>query len=210
MKDLINLLEEMQSSDPQIAEESPLTPVQISGTLYLTRLALSRLYLIYGKQTLISNARLLYLRAIHHKWKIEEQSLLSVSRVCFDILCPASNDANRSTNQYILQKCMDLPLSNLLESAQQILKIYIDKVLSKPAKAKADPNQVLPTILAEGRNLFSNFDSQANLTASEEASDLSSPMQVALVLCAMELSIQIISGNKDEEVELYHLLSKVI
>ncbi|KAG2177364.1 hypothetical protein INT43_008021 [Umbelopsis isabellina] len=189
MKDLINLLEEMQSSGSQNAEESPLTPLQISGTLYLTRLALSRLYLIYGNQTLISNARQLYLRAIHHKWKIEEQSVLDVSRVCM--------------------KCMDLPLSNLLESAQHILKIYIDKVLSKPAKTKADPNQVLPTILAEGRNLFSNFDMQTNLTDAEEESYLSSPYQVALVLCAMELSIQSISGNKDEEVDLYHLLSKL-
>ncbi|KAJ2961351.1 hypothetical protein NQZ79_g3354 [Umbelopsis isabellina] len=184
MKDLINLLEDMQSSDSQITEDSPLTPVQISGTLYLTRLALSRLYQIYGNQTLITSARHLYLRAIHHKWKIEEQSLLHVSR-----------------------KCMDIPLSNLLESAQHILKIYIDKVLSKPAKAKADPNQVLPTILAEGRNMFSHFDSQADLTAAEEVIYPPSPNQVALVLCAMELSIQSISDNKDEEVDLYHLLS---
>jgi hypothetical protein len=83
MRDLISLLEEMQASNSQNTEETPLTPVQISGTLYLTRLALSRLLLIYSNQTSISKARHLYLQAIQHKWKIDEQSVLSLSRVEF-------------------------------------------------------------------------------------------------------------------------------
>jgi hypothetical protein len=101
---------------------------------------------------------------------------------------------------------VDISICSLLESAQKILNIYIDKVLSKPAKAKADPNQVLPTILVEGRNLFSTLDDQVNLTDVERAN----PNHVALVICAMEVSIQSISGNTDEEIDLYHRLSKVI
>lgn len=101
-------------------------------------------------------------------------------------------------------------MAQLLVSAQQLLEIYIDKILSKPTKSKVDPNQVLPTVLMEGRNLFSILVAAPSKNINNDGQPAAvSPKQVALVICAMETSIQSISGNIDAEVALYRTLSKV-
>lgn len=81
MTDLINLLEDMQTQTPSPAEDGALTSAQISGTLYLTRLALARIYVVYWDQSSLDMARSLFLRAIHSKWKIDEQKLNTVAAV---------------------------------------------------------------------------------------------------------------------------------
>lgn len=88
MVDLIDLLEGLQSAKSPIVEECSLTPAQISGTLYLTRLALARLYVIYSDTMAMS--RNLFLQAIHSKWKIDEQRLNAVASVSHNLYIPVA------------------------------------------------------------------------------------------------------------------------
>jgi len=81
LNDLIDLLESLQSQPTKAPDADALTSAQISGTLYLSRLALSRLYLIYWDDQSLELARKLFVRALHGKWKIDEQQLNELAAV---------------------------------------------------------------------------------------------------------------------------------
>jgi hypothetical protein len=81
LNDLIDLLESLQSQPTKAPDVDALTSAQISGTLYLSRLALSRLYLIYWDDQSLELARKLFVRALHGKWKIDEQHLNELAAV---------------------------------------------------------------------------------------------------------------------------------
>ncbi|CAO3678377.1 unnamed protein product [Umbelopsis vinacea] len=182
MTDLIKLLEDLQTQPSKSPEDGALTSAQISGTLYLTRLALARLYLIYCDQGLLELSRGIFLKAIHSKWRIDEQKLNETASECRDI-------------------------NHLLKAAEELLHIYVEKVLSKPAKTKADANQVLLTILMEGQYLFSI--SRAETMSYKQDQGASHPLQVAAAMCAMSICIHNLTGNKNAEVAEYQTLSKL-
>jgi hypothetical protein len=94
-----------------------------------------------------------------------------------------------------------------LQAAEDLLRIYIDKVLSKPAKSKADVNQMLPVILSEGEMLFSLPLSQTRKP--REFSKCASPQQIAVAICAMTIVIDQHTKNKEGELNGYQGLSRV-
>lgn len=81
LNDLADLLESLQSQPTKAPDADALTSAQISGTLYLSRLALSRLYLIYWDEQSLELARKLFVQALHGKWKIDEQQLYELAAV---------------------------------------------------------------------------------------------------------------------------------
>ncbi|CAO3659890.1 unnamed protein product [Umbelopsis ramanniana] len=184
LNDLIDLLESLQSQTAKVADADTLTSAQISGTLYLSRLALSRLYLIYWDDQSLELARKLFVRALHGKWKIDEQQLNELA-------------AN----------CSGISITKSLKAAEDLLRIYIDKVLSKPAKSKADVNQMLPVILSEGEMLFSLPLSQTRKP--REFSKCASPQQIAVAMCAMTIVIDQHTKNNEGELNGYQGLSKL-
>jgi hypothetical protein len=100
MTDLINLLEDLQTQPSKTPEDGALTSAQISGTLYLTRLALARLYLIYCDQGLLELSRGIFLKAIHSKWRIDEQKLNETASVrrSFDLATMQSHHLSSRTH----------------------------------------------------------------------------------------------------------------
>lgn len=94
-----------------------------------------------------------------------------------------------------------------MKAAEELLHIYVEKVLSKPAKTKADANQVLLTILMEGQYLFSI--SRAETMRYKQDQGASHPLQVAAAMCAMSICIHNLTGNTHAEVAEYQTLSKV-
>ena len=94
-----------------------------------------------------------------------------------------------------------------MKAAEDLLRIYIDKVLSKPAKSKADVNQMLPVILSEGEMLFSLPLSQTRKP--REFSKCASPQQIAVAMCAMTIVIDQHTKNNEGELNGYQSLSKV-
>jgi hypothetical protein len=91
LNDLIDLLEKLQSQPTKAPDANTLTSAQISGTLYLSRLASSRLYLIYWDDPSLELARKLFVQALHGKWKIDEQQLNNVASVSTCLIIVATD-----------------------------------------------------------------------------------------------------------------------
>jgi hypothetical protein len=94
-----------------------------------------------------------------------------------------------------------------LTAAEDLLHTYIEKVLSKPAKVKADANQILPVILSEGELLFSLPRTKTMKPC--DYSESADPKQVAVAMCAMMMVIHRRTGNIEGELAGYQNLSKV-
>ncbi|KAI9283793.1 hypothetical protein BC943DRAFT_93483 [Umbelopsis sp. AD052] len=184
LNDLIELLETLQSQPTKAPDADTLTSAQISGTLYLSRLALSRLYLTYWDDQSLELARKLFVKALHGKWKIDEQQLNDVATNCSSISIP-----------------------KLLTAAEDLLRIYIEKVLSKPIKPKTDVNQMLPVILSEGEMLFSLVGTK--IGKPREISKEASSQQMAVAMCAMTIVIHQHLKHSEGELTGYQNLSKL-
>ncbi|KAI8580897.1 hypothetical protein K450DRAFT_235110 [Umbelopsis ramanniana AG] len=184
LNDLIELLETLQSQPTKAPDADTLTSAQVSGTLYLSRLALSRLYLIYWDDQSLELARKLFVKALHGKWKIDEQQLNDVATNCSSISIP-----------------------KLLNAAEDLIRIYIEKVLCKPIKAKSDVNQMLPVILSEGEMLFSLAGTKTRNP--REISKDARPQQIAVAMCAMAIVIHQHTKNDEGELIGYQNLSKL-
>jgi hypothetical protein len=100
-----------------------------------------------------------------------------------------------------------MSIPKLLKAAEHLLRIYIEKVLSKPAKPKADVNQMLPVILSEGEMLFSLPGTKTR--KQREISKYASPQQIAVAMCSMTIVIHQHTQNSEGELKGYQSLCKV-